>query len=227
MIGLPGYFHMVLFGLLLPAVAVRRARMPDGMQYPPRRKLFLSVLVQHTAFIGLSLLVAWAERIELFALSAQPAKSWGVTGAMVAAMIAVMMPRWKRNVINRERKVYLFMPHGPSEKGMWTVISALAGFGEELIYRGVLWELLTRLTGSLWLAALLAAIAFALGHSYQGWESLLVIFVFSLLFHALVWWTGSLIPAMTAHFLYDLTAGMTYSHFGEKYGYPFKILPAR
>ncbi len=227
MIGLPGYSHLVLFGLLLPAVAVRRARMLDAAQYPPRRRLFLSVLVQHSAFIFFSLLIARVEWIELFALPARPAKAWGVTGALLAAMLAVMMPRWKRNVINRERKVYLFMPHGPLEKGLWVVISALAGFGEELIYRGVLWELLTRLTGSLSLAALLAAIAFALGHSYQGWQSLLVIFVFSLLFHALVWLTGSLAPAMAAHFLYDLTAGMMYSHFGVKYGYPAEGDPAQ
>lgn len=225
MIGWIGYTHLFLFGFLLPLVAIRRARTLSAGQYPPRRKLFVSIVMQHSMFIFFSLLVARAEWIELFAPPAKPMMSSLLAMAVLAAFIAFMYPQWKRNVINRERKIYLFMPQGPSEKGMWVLVSALAGFGEELIYRGVLWELLERMTGSLLPAALLAAIAFAAGHYYQGWKSTAVIFVFSLLFHELVWQTGSLIPAMLVHFLYDVTAGMMYSRFGEKFGYPAEGIP--
>src|SRR5262249_47553030 len=146
-----------------------------------------------------------------------PAESLLLTAIFLMVCIGIMIPQWKRNVIKRERKAYLFMPRGAGEKGLWVLISATAGFGEEIVYRGVMWELLWRLTGSLWQAAVIAALAFAIGHFYQGWKTVAVIFFFALGAHALVFSTGSLIPVMIVHFVYDLTAGLVYSYFGEKY----------
>ena len=222
MIGFAGYVHLVLFCLVLPWAAVRRARVMASLPYPPRKKLFYSVLIQHSIFIVYTLLTARFEGIDLFTLPHGAVKSLLMAGGFLVVFIGLMIPQWKRNVLRRERLVYLFMPRGPGEKSLWILISAAAGFGEEIIYRGVIWVLLFRLTGSLWQSALIAALAFAIGHLYQGWKSTDVIFFFGLAVHALVWLTGSLIPVMIVHFVYDLTAGMAYSYFGEKYGYPFE-----
>jgi membrane protease YdiL (CAAX protease family) len=143
-----------------------------------------------------------------------------IAAFFLGVIVSVMIPQWKQNVLTRERKVYLFMPRGATEKSLWVLISLVAGIGEEIIYRGVTWTLFTRLTGSIWLAAVIASIVFAFSHYMQGWKSMLAIFGFALLFHLIVWLTGSLFPAMAVHFLYDLTAGMTYSYFGVKLGYP-------
>jgi len=50
--------------------------------------------------------------------------------------------------------------------------------------------------------------AFAVAHSLQGWKSVAVILGFAFLMHALVAVTGSLVPAMAVHLVYDLAAGI-------------------
>ncbi|MBK8314487.1 MAG: CPBP family intramembrane metalloprotease [Acidobacteria bacterium] len=62
------------------------------------------------------------------------------------------------------RRLFFSCPHGKKEKVLWLVISTLAGIGEEITYRGVMWILLSRLTGSYWGAALIASAVFALSH---------------------------------------------------------------
>ena len=150
-----------------------------------------------------------------------------MTAVFLVVTVLLMIPRWKRNVAARERKVYLFMPSGVTEKSLWVMISIAAGIGEEITYRGVMWGLLTRMTGSLWIAALIASAIFALSHYMQGWTSVAAILGFALVFHALVWLTGSLIPAMVLHALYDMTAGMVYSYFGVRLGYPPEGIPPK
>jgi membrane protease YdiL (CAAX protease family) len=219
-IGIAGFCHLFLFCLLLPWAAVQSARRLATRPYPPRLKFFTAVMLQHLFFVGFSIAVAWVEEIPLTVRPKNLALSMIMAAFFLGAIVALMVPHWKQNVLSRERKVYLFMPRGATEKSLWVVISLAAGIGEEIIYRGVTWTLFTRLTGSIWLAALIASIVFAFSHYMQGWKSMLAIFGFALIFHLIVWLTGSLYPAMAVHFLYDLTAGMTYSYFGVKLGYP-------
>jgi membrane protease YdiL (CAAX protease family) len=218
-IGAAGYCHLILFGLALPWAAFRSAAKLSLFPYPPRRKFYIGVLLQHLFFIGATVAVARFEKIPLLELPRDLIESAVIVVIIFAAAIAFMLPRWRRNVESREPKVYLFMPGDAAEKSLWVLISAAAGIGEEITYRGVMWVLLARLTGSLWLAALIASIIFAVSHYMQGWTSITAIFGFALCFHGIVWLTGSLMPAMIFHFLYDLTAGMIYSYFGEKTGY--------
>jgi membrane protease YdiL (CAAX protease family) len=218
-IGAAGYCHLVLFGLVLPWAAFRSAAKLSSFPYPPRRRFYFGVLLQHLLFIGATVAVARLEKIPLLELPQQPIQSTAIVAIVLAASIAFMFPRWRRSVETREPKVYLFMPGDQVEKSLWVLISAAAGIGEEITYRGVMWILMARLTGSLWLAALITSIIFAISHYMQGWVSIITIFGFALCFHVIVWLTGSLIPAMILHFLYDLTAGMIYSYLGEKMGY--------
>jgi membrane protease YdiL (CAAX protease family) len=218
-IGAAGYCHLILFGLVLPWAAFRSAAKLSLFPYPPRRRFYLGVLLQHLFFIGATVAVARLEKISLLELPRRPVESIAIVAIVFVAAIAFMLPRWRRNVEKRDPMVYLFMPGDAAEKSLWFLISAAAGIGEELTYRGVMWVLLARLTGSLWVAALIASIIFAVSHYMQGWASITAIFGFALGFHVIVWLTGSLIPAMFLHFLYDLTAGMIYSYLGEKTGY--------
>ena len=218
-IGTPGYVHLILFGLVLPWAAYRSAAKLSSFPYPPRRRFYIGVLLQHLFFIAATVAVAFLEKIPLLQPPQQPIQSAAIVALVLVLAIGIMLPHWRRNVEDREPKIYLFMPGDAAEKSLWLLISAAAGIGEEITYRGVMWILLARLTGSLWIAALLASIIFALSHYMQGWTSIAAIFGFALAFHAIVWLTGSLIPAMFLHFLYDLTAGMTYSYFAEKMGY--------
>ncbi|HKQ98989.1 MAG TPA: CPBP family intramembrane glutamic endopeptidase, partial [Candidatus Polarisedimenticolia bacterium] len=48
--------------------------------------------------------------------------------------------------------------------------------------------------------------AFALAHAVQGRKSALMIFVLALVLHGLVRVTGSLLPAMAVHLIFDVVA---------------------
>jgi membrane protease YdiL (CAAX protease family) len=115
--------------------------------------------------------------------------------------------------------VHLFMPANATERAWWIAVSVLAGVGEEITWRGVQTSLLRTFTGSLVLAIVLCAAQFGLSHAIQGWKSASVVTAFALGFHGLVLLSGSLLPAMAVHVVYDLTAGLNYGKLGRELGY--------
>jgi hypothetical protein len=115
--------------------------------------------------------------------------------------------------------VRFFMPSDRRERAMWLGLSALAAVGEEISWRGVQMTLLLRATGAPLGAAGVCAATFGASHIVQGWQSAAIIAVFALAFHGIVWLSGSLYVAMAVHFLYDMTAGLTYGKLGRELGY--------
>ena len=81
-----------------------------------------------------------------------------------------------------------------------------ASIAEESAYRGVGWQILSYSTSDHRLAALVCCLAFAMAHWVQGWKSMLIILLFAVIMHGLVWYTKSLVPAMIVHGVYDSIA---------------------
>jgi membrane protease YdiL (CAAX protease family) len=219
-IGPLGWSHLLFFGVLLPYAAIRSKKKLIGNAPPKKGPYFQSVIAHHIFFTALSLFVAVQEEIVLFPPWIPRPRDILLGIAALALFVGFMAPRWRRNVIQRERKLWLFMPRNGRERGMWLAISLLAGFGEEVTYRATLAELLERLTGSIELAVLLCAVVFAVSHWVQGAKSMAVIFGFALVFHGLVLSTGVLYVAIGVHIVYDVAAGLTYGWLGDKHGYP-------
>lgn len=102
------------------------------------------------------------------------------------------------------------LPKNSGHMWWWTALSASAGFAEELMFRGFLIWFLGHWV-SLPIAAALSLCAFTLAHLYQGsWQALLKVAVTGLVFTLLTVFSGSLWPAIFAHFIVDLTAGLSY-----------------
>jgi membrane protease YdiL (CAAX protease family) len=84
-------------------------------------------------------------------------------------------------------------------------ISVLAGFGEEMLFRGVFQQAAVSWTGSAALALALASILFGLCHAIT-----IAYTVLATLMGAYLGWlflfTGNLLPAIIAHAVYDFTA---------------------
>ena len=159
------------------------------------------------------------ERLQLFP---RVLPSWRAIGAgvlMFIGALAYMRPRWRRAVERRARVVYLYMPANGTERLWWIVVAVLAGVGEEITWRGVQVGLIQNLTHSFWLAAIICAISFGIGHMIQGMRSVIVVVAFALGFHTLVWLSGSLYVAMAVHIAYDVTAGISYGRLGRELGY--------
>ena len=82
------------------------------------------------------------------------------------------------------------------------VISFVAGLGEELLFRGTLLEGLEPHFESMWLVLAVSSLLFGLAHSITPLYFLLATTV-GFYLGVLVLATGSLIPAIVAHSLYD------------------------
>jgi membrane protease YdiL (CAAX protease family) len=221
LIDLPGWYHLVVFGVLVPILAWRsRRKLGAGAPLPARRAHFKSTAAMLGLFTLLSILVASVERIDLFPPHSAPSPTAIAAGVvMYVAAVGIMRPRWRRAVVERRRVVSLFMPETDSERRWWVAVSLLAGFGEEVTWRGVQTALLYAITGSYLVAALASAVSFGLAHLLQGWRTAAAIVVFALAFQGVVWLSGSLYVAIAVHAAYDLTAGWQYARLGKALGY--------
>jgi len=216
-----GWVYLFYIGLVIPFFSVRQARKFHGGETPmPARLRHLHrTAATLVMFGGMSLVVAWAQRMDLFPRAFPPWRGIGAGLLMYIIAVIAMRPRWKRAVARRVRVVHLFMPSNRTERAWWVTVSILAGVCEEITWRGVQAGLAYRLLGSFWIAALCCAIPFGVSHMVQGWKSAAIISVFAMGFHLLVWLSGSLYVAMMVHFLYDITAGISYGKLGRDLGY--------
>lgn len=99
------------------------------------------------------------------------------------------------------------LPRTGRERGVFALLSVAAGFGEELAYRGYAILILAPLFG-VGAGAVLSTVVFGIVHAYQGG---LGIVRTGLMGGVLAWGylaAGSLWPAIAAHVLIDLVAGI-------------------
>ena len=98
------------------------------------------------------------------------------------------------------------LPKTLIEKLLWIVLCAIVAVCEEVTFRGYILTRVTELTrGRLWIGVLVSTLAFASGHLYQGLGGFVLIFVYGLMFCGICLYTGSLYPAIIAHFLQDVS----------------------
>jgi uncharacterized protein len=80
-------------------------------------------------------------------------------------------------------------------------IAAFAGVGEEFFFRGIIQRLFIRATKSPWAGIIIAAFLFSFFHfQFFGF---IPRFLLGILLGAIYWYSGSLWPAIVAHFVYD------------------------
>jgi len=80
-------------------------------------------------------------------------------------------------------------------------IAGLAAVGEELLFRGIVQRLLTKMFKSPWAGIIIAAFLFSTLH--MQFYGFLPRFVLGILLGLIYWYSGSLWPAILAHFVYD------------------------
>lgn len=213
-------YFAVIVGVFLPALCIQSYfKLKAGARFPPKPALRKQTLIIH----GLMLLLAYFTWRSIGIgqyIFPRPAIGWKEVAlgfATLGLFLAFMYPQWKNGAITRREKTYRAMPATSAELPMWFAISLSAGIVEEIVYRGVLLQILWYWFGSWWIAVLVCALAFALGHSIQGPKNILIIFVMSIVFHALVRYTSSLYIAMAVHAIYDAIAGLVYVSFYKRY----------
>jgi len=84
------------------------------------------------------------------------------------------------------------------------IVAVFAGVGEELFIRGVLQRLFIKMFKNPWAGILVAAFIFSVIHfQFYGF---IPRFILGILLGAIYWYSGSLWPAIVAHFAYDAFA---------------------
>jgi membrane protease YdiL (CAAX protease family) len=225
-VGVWGICHLGVFGLLIPYLAFKSSRVIATRPLPPKPKHFATQVLTLAYFLAISMVVGRREWITLFPRQMPEPKFFLAGAAALVGLVVLMRPMWRDRVAQRARKVWLFMPRNPKERVLWICVSVAAGISEEVTYRGVMFGLLWRITGSAWAAALIGAAVFAISHFMQGAKGMAIIFGIALTFQMLAWFSGSLYVSMAVHALYDVAAGLFYGWYGERLGYPLEPLPA-
>ncbi|HET9394391.1 MAG TPA: type II CAAX endopeptidase family protein [Candidatus Rubrimentiphilum sp.] len=179
----------------------------------------LLVLFSPNGFVGGVLVLAWAQlsRTPWRELGYARPKSWIATVAIGIAfgvafklvMKAIVMPLLGADPVNH---AYHYVAGNPAAlAAMALVVTFSAGFGEETVYRGFLFERLGKLFGSgtaaKGLIVVLTAAWFALMHyGGQGIPGVEQAVVTGLVFGSIFAVTGRIWMLMIAHATFDLTA---------------------
>lgn len=135
-----------------------------------------------------------------------------VTAAYNRKRIVHLSPERLSKVLHRAGPL---VPRSGVERALFVLVAVTAGFCEELLYRGWLWRFFHDLTGHLWIAVVLSAVAFGLAHAYQGRAGIISTGIVGLLFSVPVLLANSLVPVQVIHTGLDLMNGLLLSKAAE------------
>ncbi|MFN2564053.1 MAG: CPBP family intramembrane glutamic endopeptidase [Gemmatimonadaceae bacterium] len=221
-VGPAGWAFLFLAGLVLPLAAAifaageRRRPVLDtqgsdtGAAGPTRIQLYANALLTHALLLGAAIAAARTSRVALFVPVDPRVRDLVAAVATLAAVVGVGELSWRsRSSGERERLwVRRILPRTRAERRAWVLVSAGAALAEEVAYRGAFLVFAAAATGSVPVAVLLSAAAFAAVHAPQGLAGIGYVFVIALLHQALVLFTGTLVLAIAVHFAYDVLAGL-------------------
>jgi membrane protease YdiL (CAAX protease family) len=109
----------------------------------------------------------------------------------------------------RESPILLaLLPRTAHERRLFAGLALLAGFGEEVVFRGFLLAVLTPALGDPWTALLASSLAFGVLHVYQGSYGILRTASLGGLLGVSVVVEQSLWPAVIVHVVVDLVGGL-------------------
>jgi len=213
-----GWAFVVFVTFVVPWAVVRNRESALAMAAIPLAFRFYAMLLPQVVLGVLALVTGFVEGIELFPARAPSLMSWLAGAAFLGVALVLVRPHWRRSIAEDKPAWRLFAPTNGHERRMWIFLSLSAGVGEELVWRGVLPSLIALVTGSFAIGVTLSVISFALAHAIQGMRSVFAIAGIAAAFHALVFISGSLYPAMVIHFAYDVVAGFSYARFARDLG---------
>ena len=207
-----GILFLAIVCLGVPYLAWRSSERAGSGPLPiPRRRFFIQTIFVQLYLGALAFAAAWRNGIDLLTMPAAPLPAWVLAAAFLALLLGVMRWRWPHRGDESKEKLVRLLPRQRGELAPYFALCLAAGVCEELVYRGTTAVLLTRLTGNLLAAIVIASAVFALAHVIQGRRAAVIVFFIALGAHALVFLTKSLFPVMAVHALYDAVGGVLMS----------------
>ena len=133
---------------------------------------------------------------------------WIVAGLVLAAIGLALGMASAAHLKDVQHRIGSILPETRNEILEWLLLSGTAGICEEIIYRGYLQRQISVLLKSAWAGILLQGLIFGASHGYEGWQTMVQIAAFGILFGILAHWRKSLRPGMMAHFAHDTAQGL-------------------
>ena len=122
-----------------------------------------------------------------------------------------LLPRHIDETVQRWKVSAPFLPTDYGQLASFAVLAFSAAICEELIFRGFMMTYLTSLIGegqfALCVIVGIPAIAFTIGHYYQGWSAMIRVFVGGVLFGWIFYISDSILIPIIVHAVIDLTSG--------------------
>jgi len=214
-----------IFGIVLPFLSGSQSeKLRGSIQFDAssRKKLYLGNSFM-LAISGSSVLVLWLIKDRSFSelgftksIEITP-MVWGIISLFVIAYLLdlfITLKELNKSNGTKEKDWFeksSFLPEKIRELPAYILLCACAGVFEEIIYRGfMVTYFLTNQDGTTFpiIAIVAPSILFSLAHYYQGWSSVLKIFIFASLLSGIFIVSKSIYPTMVLHFLIDLTSGL-------------------
>lgn len=175
---------------------------------PTRAQIYGSALVTHALIVLLTAAAMWRASLSLFPPVSIGAFEIAVGAASLAIGLPFLSERFKGLLDPlAEERTRMMAPRTGRELAAFYVMSASAGFSEQLAYRGALFAILSAVTGHWWVAAAISAAAFGMAHLFQGGRAVAFVTLIGLRDQIVVGLTGTLVVAMIAHAVHDMVAG--------------------
>lgn len=221
---LTDHIYIWIFGIILPFLSGLQSDQLAGniiFNESSRKRLYLSNSLM-LGLAGSSVLVLWLIKKRPMATLGFQSPDW-THYLQISLLTILLVALYATDLYLSKRKAYedgeqawyeksSFLPTQWREMPSYVLLCLCAGIFEEIIYRGFM---VTYFANNAtpesfsWVALLAPAALFSLAHFYQGWSSVLKIFLFTLFLNYLFLQTKSLFPTMVIHFLVDLVSGMT------------------
>ncbi|HEX6941259.1 MAG TPA: CPBP family intramembrane glutamic endopeptidase [Longimicrobiales bacterium] len=206
----PARAFLVALLAVLPPLSVAQARAIGPEAALPRVPVYLSsaaaLWVLGLLALGAGLGGGFTPR-QLGLVAIAPVAAVGWTAALLGAAVA-LAAAWRAFGLAESAILLGLLPRTSVEKALFVGLSLSAGVTEELVFRGFLVPALGAATGLPWLAVALSAGAFGVVHAYQSAAGVVRAALLGLILTVPFLVTGSLVPSMLAHFLYDALAGL-------------------
>jgi membrane protease YdiL (CAAX protease family) len=216
--GLPDLTIFVLAAAVFPVLSIYRGKRIADSPTASLAPKYIGMIARGLAMAALTLGVwricgrPWETLGLGIPLSAAGRYGLAFAGllGLAAAMPIVFIDRFAKPErlarLRAQMRRIRILPGSDVEFMLFAVVALVAGFWEELLYRGFLIWFLTPYASAAG-AIYLSSAAFAIGHLYQGWRSIPRTGAIGLIFAAAYVLSGSLWWLMALHALVDLFGG--------------------
>ena len=205
---------LVLLGIPVTSVIdTRRGGGLDAEELEFRRAVYGSVAFSLLVMAGLTLAVATWQDVDPEAVGwsvpdAMRGFKWGVGITLASLVIAWVATSVLRAAGFREGPLTrLLMPRDAKETRAFLILSGVAAICEEYVYRGFLLWVVAAWLGSPWLGAVLVSVSFGFAHWPQRFAGMMRAGTLGFTLCIPVILTGSLFPAIVAHFWINAAIG--------------------